>query len=310
MSVKLSPQSGILPPAPCHARFLILNLGSLSLNDLKARLCALETMRIRLITQYPEAHLSSVVGFGKALWQQIDKTLPQGFHDLEPITSSTEKLTMSSTGGDLMIHIHSERADLCFLLAQELLTGITDKVQLLDERVGFRYLDRRDLTGFIEGTENPVINEDRAAAALIEQGQFEGGSFVFSQRFVHDLHAWQRLKVDAQEHVLGRTKLESIELPDGIKRTNSHIARVVIEDDQGKELEILRHSMPYGDGSGEQGLFFHAYTKDLAVIDRMLARMFGVDDGISDRLLNFVTPVSGAYFFAPSQDLLDEIIEA
>ncbi len=312
MSQKQSPQSGILPASSSHARFLILRLGSLSLDELKAQLRELEDTRKRLHTQYINSHLSSVVGFGIELWKKLHQELPQGFHDLAPLssTSSTEKLSMPSTGGDLVLHIHGEQADLCFLLAQTFMNGITDKVQILDERTGFRYLDRRDLTGFIDGTENPFSEDDRAEAALLGDGPCEGGSFVFSQRFVHDLQTWQRLKVDAQEHVMGRTKLESIELPDGVKPTNSHVARVVIEDDHGEELEILRHSLPYGNGSGEQGLFFHAYTKDLTVIDRMLARMYGVGDGITDRMLHFVTPVSGAYFFAPSQNLLDEIIEA
>ena len=304
-------QSGILPDSSSHARFLVLRLGSLSIDELKAQLLALEETRQRLNTQYVNSKLSSVVGFGLELWTKLYKEVPQGFHDLAPLSSisQAEKLIMPSTGGDLVIHIHGEQADLCFLLAQTFMNGIADKVQVLDEQTGFRYLDRRDLTGFIDGTENPFSEDDRAEAALLGEGQFEGGSFVFSQRFVHDLQTWQRLKVDAQEHVFGRTKLESIEFPDGVKRTNSHTARVVIEDDQGEELEILRHSLPYGNGSGEQGLFFQAYTKDLSIIDRMLARMYGVGDGITDRMLHFVTPVSGAYFFAPSQDLLDEIIE-
>lgn len=315
MSIKTpsqsAPQSGILPDSSSHARFLVLRLGSLSIDELKTQLQLLEETRQRLLTQYVNSQLSSVVGFGIELWKKLYKEIPQGFHDLAPLssTSSTEKLTMPSTGGDLVIHIHGEQADLCFLLAQTFMNGITDKVQVLDEQTCFRYLDRRDLTGFIDGTENPFSTDERAAAALLDEGPFERGSFVFSQRFVHDLQTWQRLKVDAQEHIIGRTKLDSIEFPDGVKRTNSHVARVVIEDDDGEELEILRHSLPYGSGSGEQGLFFHAYTKNLSIIDRMMARMYGVDDGIVDRILHFVTPVSGAYFFAPSQNLLDEIIE-
>ena len=126
---------------------------------------------------------------------------------------------------------------------------------------------------------------------------FEDGSFIFAQRYVHELEKWKRLKVDAQENVIGRSKLESIEMDDEHKPENAHIARVVIEDNEGEELEILRHSLPYGDGQGEQGLFFIAYTKDLTRIDRMLVNMFGTQgDGIHDRLLHFVTPMDGAYF--------------
>lgn len=110
---------------------------------------------------------------------------------------------------------------------------------------------------------------------------------------------------------MGRTKLESIELDDDVKPENAHVARTVVEDEEGEEMEILRHSLPYGDGRGDQGLFFIAYTKDLSIIDAMLKRMFGTSgDGIHDRLLHFVTPLDGAYYFAPSEELLEEILVA
>ena len=173
-------------------------------------------------------------------------------------------------------------------------------------------MDGRDLTGFIDGTENPQFPDDRGETALLSEnaGIFADGSFVFAQRYVHNLENWKKLKVDTQEQVIGRTKLESIELDDDVKPENAHVARTVVEDEEGEELEILRHSLPYGDGKGEQGLFFIAYTKDLSRIDQMLLRMFGTSgDGIHDRLLHFVTALDGAYYFAPSEDLLEEVLE-
>ena len=176
----------------------------------------------------------------------------------------------------------------------------------------FRYRDGRDLTGFIDGTENPQFPDDRAETALMTEGAgaFADGSFIFAQRYAHNLDKWKKLKVDAQELVMGRTKLESIELDDEVKPENSHVARTVVEDNEGEELAILRHSLPYGDGRGDQGLFFIAYTNDLSIIDSMLLRMFGTSgDGIHDRLLHFVTPMDGAYYFAPSEELLEEVLE-
>lgn len=100
--------------------------------------------------------------------------------------------------------------------------------------------------------------DDRAETALLgdDAGIFASVSFVFAQRYIHDLAKWKKLKVEAQENVIGRSKLESIEMTDEVKPNNAHIARVVIEDEAGEEQEILRHSLPYGDGHGEQGLFF------------------------------------------------------
>lgn len=305
----MTAQSVILPLPSNHARFIVLNLKNLSTDGLKEQLNALLSTRDRLITQHPEAEIKTSIAFGPELWAKLYHTTPEGFKQLEPIQGAFE---MPVVPADVLIHIASARTDICFALSQSFFDGIQNQVEVLDERVCFRYLDGRDLTGFIDGTENPQFPDDRAETALLgeDSGIFEDGSFIFAQRYVHELEKWKRLKVDAQENVIGRSKLESIEMDDEHKPENAHIARVVIEDNEGEELEILRHSLPYGDGQGEQGLFFIAYTKDLTRIDRMLVNMFGTQgDGIHDRLLHFVTPMDGAYFFAPNEEVLEEILE-
>ena len=305
----MTAQSVILPLPSNHARFIVLNLKNLSIDGLKQQLNALLSTRDRLITQHPEAEIKTSIAFGPELWAKLYHTTPEGFKQLEPIQGAFE---MPVVPADVLIHIASARTDICFALSQSFFDGIQNQVEVLDERVCFRYLDGRDLTGFIDGTENPQFPDDRAETALLgeDSGIFEDGSFIFAQRYVHELEKWKRLKVDAQENVIGRSKLESIEMDDEHKPENAHIARVVIEDNEGEELEILRHSLPYGDGQGEQGLFFIAYTKDLTRIDRMLVNMFGTQgDGIHDRLLHFVTPMDGAYFFTPNEEVLEEILE-
>ncbi|MEK5755194.1 Dyp-type peroxidase [Acinetobacter variabilis] len=305
----MTAQSVILPLPSDHARFIVLRLKNLSIEDFKERLKQLFTTRDRLITQHPNAQIKTAVAFGPELWSKLYEQAPAGFKQLEPIQGS---FNMPVVPADVLIHIASARADICFALSQSFFEGIRDQVEVLDERVCFRYFDGRDITGFIDGTENPQFPDDRAEVALLgeDTGIFQDGSFIFAQRYAHNLDKWKKLKVDAQEQVMGRTKLESIELEDEVKPANAHIARTVVEDEGGEEMEILRHSLPYGDGRGDQGLFFIAYTKDLKIIDTMLVRMFGTSgDGIHDRLLHFVTPMDGAYYFAPSEELLEEILE-
>jgi len=301
----MSAQSGILPAISAHARFVVINLRELPLDSLKRQVQLLESTRERLRGQHVEAGLVSVLAFGPALWLNLRNRAPKDLHPLVPIRG---KQTMPATGGDVFLHVHSQRADLCFALVHAFLAPIISEVEVLEDVTGFRYLDSRDLTGFIDGTENPVNGAERARAALIgrEDHNFAGGSYVFTQRYVHHLDKWQHLKVDAQEHVFGRSKLDSIEMDDEVKPENAHIARVVIEED-GEELQIVRHSLPYGN-STEAGTFFVAYTRSTTIIDRMLARMYGTtDDGLHDRLLHFTTPVSGAYFFAPPQEMLESV---
>lgn len=305
----MTAQSVILPLPSDHARFLVLRLKDLSIAELKEKLADLFSTRDRLITQHPHAQIKTGVAFGPELWAQLYQQSPEGFKQLEPIQGA---YPMPVVPADVIIHLASARADICFALSQAFFEGIQDKIEVLDERVCFRYFDGRDITGFIDGTENPQFPDDRAEVALLgeDAGVFADGSFIFAQRYCHDLEKWKKLKVDAQQQVIGRTKLESIELDEDVQPENSHVSRTVVEDDAGNEMEILRHSLPYGDGKGDQGLFFIAYTKDLSIIDAMLERMFGTSgDGIHDRLLHFVTALDGAYYFAPSEELLEVVLE-
>ena len=305
----MTAQSVILPLPSDHARFIVLRLKDLSIEELKEKLEDLFSARDRLITQHPKADIKTAVAFGPELWAQLYSQAPAGFKQLDPIAGTFQ---MPVVPADIFIHIAAQRTDICFALSQAFFDGIQDKVEVLDERVCFRNFDGRDLTGFIDGTENPQFPDDRAETALLgeDAGIFADGSFIFAQRYCHNLDKWKKLKVDAQEHVIGRTKLESIELSEAEQPENSHVSRTIVEDGEGEELAILRHSLPYGDGRGDQGLFFIAYTNNLSIIDNMLLRMFGTSgDGIHDRLLHFVSPMDGAYYFAPSEELLKEVLE-
>lgn len=305
----MSAQSVILPLPSEHARFIVLRLKDLSIDELKQQLQHLTDTHQRLLTQHRQDDIKLGIAFGLDLWQKLYHTTPDGFYNLKEINGA---FTMPAIPADVFLHIASNRSDICFALSQAFFTGIEQKVEVLEERACFRYLDSRDLTGFIDGTENPQFHDDRAETALLDEqhAEFAQGSFVFAQRYVHDLEKWQRLKVDAQEKVIGRTKLESIELDDDVKPENAHASRAIVENEQGEELAILRHSLPYGDGQGEKGLFFVAYTNNLGILDDMLEQMFGTSgDNIHDRLLHFTTAKDGAYYFMPSQELLEQILE-
>ena len=133
-----------------------------------------------------------------------------------------------------------------------------------------------------------------------------GGSHVIVMRWVHDLDAFHRLSERDQDAVFGRTKRDSIELSETEKPPTAHIARVEVTID-GMELEIFRRSVPFGTVE-EHGLYFVAFSADPTRFDVMLSRMFGLTgDGVRDRLLDFSRPVSGAYYFAPSLNALNEL---
>jgi len=174
------------------------------------------------------------------------------------------------------------------------------------EVAGFVYRDSRDLTGFIDGTENPAVEEAYEVATLPDGQPGTGGSFAITQRWVHDLAAFNALPLQEQEAVIGRTKPDSVELDDDVKRHTAHIARMVIEED-GEELEIYRRSVPYGSVT-EHGLQFVSFSAEPQRFTKMLHRMFGTDDGVRDRLTAFSTPISGAYWFVPSLEALGDAL--
>jgi putative iron-dependent peroxidase len=182
-------------------------------------------------------------------------------------------------------------------------------VSVVDEVHGFRYFDNRDLLGFVDGTENPDGPLAVSATAIgDEDSDFAGSCYVHVQKYVHDMSSWNSLSVTEQELVIGRTKLENIELDDDAKPANSHIALNVITDDDGTELKIVRHNMPFGElGKGEYGTYFIGYSRTPRVTEQMLENMFlGDPPSNTDRILDFSTAVTGGLFFSPTVDFLDD----
>jgi hypothetical protein len=55
-----------------------------------------------------------------------------------------------------------------------------------------------------------------------------------------------RWTVEAQERVIGRTKLSDIELDPAVKPPDSHVARTTITEPDGTERQILRDNLPFG----------------------------------------------------------------
>jgi putative iron-dependent peroxidase len=299
------PQAGILPEPSSSALFLILRVREPERNGpaVAAAVAAAPALVTEVAAHDRHARLVCTVGIGPEFWDVISPRLrPRGLRPFKAIEAGGRRAP--HTGGDLLLHIVSRRPDLNFELAMQFRTQVGDDVEVMEEVHGFRYLDSRDLTGFIDGTENPKGRE-RAAVALIgdEDPAFAGGSFVFAQRYVHDLERWTALPVREQEYVIGRRKRDSKELADKVKPPTAHISRVVIEE-HGAELEIVRHSFPYGTVS-EHGLFFIAYTRSLDITEKMLSRMMGAaGDGLHDHLMDFTRAVTGATFFAPSLNVL------
>ncbi|KAK8066027.1 deferrochelatase/peroxidase YfeX [Apiospora hydei] len=210
--------------------------------------------------------------------------------------------------------------------------GEDSVVEVVDETVGFRYFDARDLLGFVDGTANPVGaalpasvlveesdvlpvkdggNEDASDTDFAAASAAVGGSYVVVQKYVHDMARWNALSTEQQESVIGRTKLANEELDDATALAQkAHKTLTTIVDEQtGEEHGILRDNMPFGSPGAEQfGTYFIGYSRRLWVVEKMLERMFiGVPHGMHDRILDYSMALTGTTFFAPSAGFLESL---
>lgn len=290
-----------------YSQFVIFNLtAGADLETLRVAASGFKSLRDKVAAQFPSSDLDAVLAFGNQCWSRLSVDRPAQLRGFQPHGSGDS--SAPATGGDVLLHVASETRDACYEVVAAFMRACGNIFETSLDVSGFRYRDSRDLTGFIDGTENPE-GDERAEVALIgdEDPAFRDGSYVLVQRFVHDLGTWETMDTASQENIIGRTKADSVELDEAHKPDTAHISRVVIEED-GDELEIVRHSAPYGSPASESGLLFIAYSRELEIFEKMLSRMYGeTGDGLEDALMGFTTAVSGAYFFAPSGELLEQL---
>ena len=252
--------------------------------------------------------LSCIMGFGSDAWDRLfGLPRPAELHPFREIRSGSRHAV--ATPGDIIFHIRAKQMDLCFELAAQIMARLNGAVLTEDEVHGFRYFDERDLLGFVDGTENPSgIAAGKAVFIGEEDSAFAGGSYVIVQKYLHNLEAWNNLSTEAQEKIIGRSKVSDIELDDSVKPTCAHNALTTIEEN-GVEIKILRDNMPFGRaGSGEFGTYFIGYSRSPSTTEQMLNNMFiGRPPGNYDRILDFSTPVTGSLFFIPTSTFLDAI---
>ena len=205
----------------------------------------------------------------------------------------------------------SDRADVNHIVSTKVCQLLGDSVELIEQVQAFRFLDGRDLTGFVDGTENPQGLHRREVALVKKQDDinFVGGSYLHTQRYQHNLTLWNSLAEHEQEDVYGRTKLDNVEYDSDDKPLTAHTKRTSLKDEQGNSIEIVRQSMPYGDMK-RKGLFFVSYCQSPKPFEIMLKSMIhGDGHGNSDHLLKYTQAETGSAFFAPSLTFLAHVAD-
>jgi putative iron-dependent peroxidase len=242
--------------------------------------------------------VNMVVGFRPSLWAKVaPDDMPARVKDFDQEIRGVNGYAMPATQHDLWLWVAGHAYDKVFDVSRDAIPALTPVAILAGEVTGWTYKENRDLTGFIDGTENPPLSE-APEVALIPDGPGAGGSIVLVQKWNHDAAAFDALPVEQQEKIIGRTKDTSVELDEEVRGPQSHVSRTVIEEN-GEELHIFRRNTPFGDAT-HHGTMFIGFCRDQHPLARMLERMAGAEDGIRDSLTLYTHVVTGAYYFVPS----------
>ncbi len=256
--------------------------------DLVGRLAALSGPETTV------AGLSLVVGFRPEMWAQVGPTGPVPVRSFQPVEGP--EVTFPATQHDAWLWVAGATRDAVFDSVVRVFAALEDVADPVSEVSGWIYRHDRDLTGFIDGTENPAVLEARDVAVAAD-----GSSVLLYQQWRHH-RSWAGLTVGQQERVIGRTRDDSTELDADTMPQDSHVSRNVVEED-GRELRIYRRNTAYG-GPSDHGTVFVGFCAEQHPLQVMLERMAGVGDGIRDALTRYTTAQSGAYYVVPSVSAL------
>jgi putative iron-dependent peroxidase len=239
-----------------------------------------------------------VAGFRPELWSEVaPDDAPAGVVGFDEDLIGSDGYVMPATQHDAVLWLSGSAYDVIFDVARATMAELRGLASVVEETSSWPYRHDLDLTGFIDGTENPTLI-DAPELVLVPDGRpGAGGTILLLQKWVHDATAWETLPVADQEQVIGRTKLDSVELED--KAPDSHVAST----DQDRFGKIFRRNMPYGTVT-EHGTMFVGFSAEQRPLSAMLESMAGLAGGARDALTRFTQPLTGAYYFVPSTESL------
>jgi putative iron-dependent peroxidase len=304
-SMKYKPQAGLFDETSRHSRFLEMNITkNCNLDGLKTNLAELVKYSA------PNQGLYIQLAFGADLWRKLNPTWSP--NELVPFArltnqSSAKHLIMPATQGDIFIWLHSTDSELIPQVLLKVYRLLEEHGTIQLDLEGIKNKESRDLIGFVDGTANPKEDKRFEAALIPETEKGAGGSYLLTQRWQHNLKAFDQLTISEQEKVVGRTKVEDVELEGDEMPETSHVSRTDAKH-KGKAMKIYRRSSPYmasqldEKGKPDHGLYFLAFSCAMERFTIQLERMLGLSgDHVSDQLMKFSQAQTGSYWFMPNQ---------
>jgi porphyrinogen peroxidase len=242
-----------------------------------------------------------VAGFRPELWREAaPDDAPVGLVGFNEDLVGIDGFVMPATQHDAVLWLSGSAYDVIFDVARAAIAELQELATVVEETSSWPYRHDRDLTGFIDGTENPDLIDAPDLVLVPEGNPGAGGTILLLQKWAHDAAAWESLPVAKQEQVIGRAKLDSVELED--KAQDSHVAST----DQDTFGKIFRRNMPYGTVT-DHGTMFVGFSSEQRPLSTMLESMAGLTSGVRDALTLYTRAVTGAYYFVPSTDWLRRV---
>ena len=288
-----TPQAGIFALGTSSHAYLEFDLvDSKRYNDFAASIAAIREPRTTT------GGVNFVIGFRPELWRKmVPEDVPAGVEGFNKDIEGIEGFVMPATQHDALVWMSGSAYDVVFDMARTVIHDLAGHATLGEETSSWSYRHDRDLTGFVDGSENPTLLDAPADALLPDGVPGAAGSVLLLQKWKHKTAEWEALPVEKQELVMGRTKSESIELEN--KPTDSHVART----DQDVFGRIFRRNMPYGNVN-DHGTVFVGFSAEQKRLAKMLESMAGLVNGTRDALTRYTQPLTGSYYFAPSVESL------
>jgi len=288
-----TPQAGIFAlGTPSHAYLELDVFDNRKGSELVGAIASLREPRTTM------GGVNFVAGFRPELWSKaVPDDAPVGIEGFNNDVVGIDGFVMPATQHDAVLWLSGGAYDIIFDVSRQAIAKLRALASVAEETSSWPYQHDRDLTGFIDGTENPTLIDAPEVTLIPEGNPGAGGTILLLQKWAHNATAWESLPVANQERVMGRTKLDGVELEN--KEHDSHVAST----DQDRFGRIFRRNMPYGTVT-DHGTMFVGFSAEQRRLSAMLESMAGLTTGVRDALTRYTRPVSGAYYFVPSMECL------
>ena len=185
-----------------------------------------------------------VAGFRPELWREIAPgDLPSALEGFNADVVGSDGFVMPATQHDAVLWLSGSAYDVIFEVSRAAIAELGGIASVAEETSSWPYRHDRDLTGFIDGTENPTLVDAPELAVIAENEDGAGGTILLLQKWAHDASAWEALSDAEQELVIGRRKVDSVvprRSPWSVRKSPAKRSSVTVVDDGLRSVAVAQ----------------------------------------------------------------------